>query len=127
MQGQANHFRMQAVGDSKNVIPYAINRYQNETKRLYEVLALQLKDKDYLVGEGRGKYSLADIKAATWVVCHGFAGIPRSQVPADVSRWLDNLLAKKTFLEALKVPTESPWLKEILNNPEWAAEMPKLD
>ena len=40
-------------------IQYGIDRYQNETKRLYGVLELALKDKDFLVGEGRGKYSIA--------------------------------------------------------------------
>lgn len=118
---------MQAVGDSKNVIPYGINRYQNETKRLYDVLAMRLKDRDYLVGEGRGKYSLADIKTATWVVWHGFAGIPRKDVPADVTRWLDTLKAKPTFLDALKSPTEGPMIKKILENPDFVADMPKLD
>lgn len=118
---------MQAVGDSKNVIPYALNRYINETKRLYEVLAMRLKDRDYLVGEGRGKYTLADIKAATWVVVHGFAGISRKDVPADVNRWLDNLLAKKTFNDALKTPTESSFIKNILENRDWVADMPKLE
>ncbi|CAO1638719.1 unnamed protein product [Sympodiomycopsis kandeliae] len=126
MQGQANHFRMQAVGDSKNVIPYAINRYINETKRLYEVLAMRLKDRDYLVGEGRGKYSLADIKAGTWVVAHGFAGIPRKDVPADVNRWLDSLVDRKTFNDALKTPTESELIKKILNDRDFVAEMPQL-
>lgn len=40
-------------------IQYGIDRYINETKRLYGVLELALKDKDFLVGEGRGKYSIA--------------------------------------------------------------------
>lgn len=40
--------------------------WQNETKRLYDVLELRLKDRDWLVGEGRGKYSLADMNAFGW-------------------------------------------------------------
>ena len=55
MQGQANHFYRYAP----EKIQYGIDRYQNETKRLYGVLARQLEGRDYLVGEGRGKYSIA--------------------------------------------------------------------
>ncbi|KAG8627538.1 hypothetical protein KVT40_005021 [Elsinoe batatas] len=55
IQGQANHFYRYAP----EKIPYAINRYQTETKRLYSVLEDRLaKEGDWLVG---GKYSIADI------------------------------------------------------------------
>lgn len=117
---------MQAVGDSKNVIPYALNRYINETKRLYEVLDSRLEARDFLVGEGRGKYTLADIKTATWVIGHGFAGIPRKDVPANVTRWLDGFKKRETFVAGLKVPSESQLLKNVLENPDWVAELPQL-
>jgi len=41
--------------------------YVEESKRLFGVLEIRLKDRDYLVGPGRGKYSIADINAYTWV------------------------------------------------------------
>lgn len=126
LPGQANHFRMRAVGDSKDVIPYAIKRYVDETKRLYSVLNSRLAGRDYLVGEGRGKYTLADIKTATWVFMHGFAGVPRKEVPANVLRWLDNLKQKDSFVAGLKTPTESDKVKKILADPDWVAEMPQL-
>ena len=56
MQGQANVFFR--YFDKK--IPEAISRYQNECRRLYEVLDVQLKGKQWLCGE----YSIADI--ANW-------------------------------------------------------------
>ena len=59
MQGQANVFYRYL--DKK--IPIAISRYQNECRRLYEVLNAQLKNKEWLCEE----YSIADIANWTWV------------------------------------------------------------
>lgn len=55
MQGQANHFYRYAP----EKIPYGIDRYINETKRLYGVLDRRLQGRDFLVGDGKGKYSVA--------------------------------------------------------------------
>lgn len=55
MQGQANHFYRYAP----EKIPYGIDRYINETKRLYGVLDQRLQGRDFLVGDGKGKYSIA--------------------------------------------------------------------
>ena len=73
MQGQLNHFIIFASED----IPYAKNRYLDETKRLYGVLEIRLSEgdgRDYLVGAGRGKYSLADIKSFSWWVSNWYHG-----------------------------------------------------
>ena len=42
--------------------------YQDETKRLYGVLEIRLKDRDYLAGAGRGRYSVADSNVWPWYV-----------------------------------------------------------
>lgn len=63
-QGQVNHFSRAAP----EKIPYAINRFRNETLRVYGVLEIQLSGKytgeprEYLAGKGKGKYSIADMK-----------------------------------------------------------------
>jgi len=47
--------------------PYGINRYIEETKRLYSVLNDRLSGgREYLAGSGSGKFSIADIKAFPW-------------------------------------------------------------
>ncbi|PWO00098.1 glutathione S-transferase [Tilletiopsis washingtonensis] len=125
MQGQANHFRMQAVGDSKNVVPYAVNRYVNETKRLYSVLETRLEGRDWLVGDGKGKISLADFNALPWAVWSGFAGIPRTSLGENTQRWIENFLSRPATMPGMKVPSESPLLEKVLDA-KWAADMPDL-
>jgi glutathione S-transferase len=49
--------------------------YVDETKRLYGVLEIRLKDRDWLAGPGRGKPSLADWNALPWVRVHPYAKI----------------------------------------------------
>ena len=49
--------------------------YLDETKRLYSVLEIRLKDRDWLAGPSRGKYSLADISALAWVRMHSVTGV----------------------------------------------------
>ena len=81
MQGQSNHFFRYApekmyVSDLVLVLllivamcsPYGIKRYQDETRRLYSVLESRLQERDYLAGEGRGKFSIADINGFPWSV-----------------------------------------------------------
>jgi len=68
-QGQVNHFSRAAP----EKIPYAIERFKKETLRTYGVLEIQLSGKytgearEYLAGNGKGKYSVADIKTWAWV------------------------------------------------------------
>lgn len=50
--------------------PYAKERYLNETKRLYGVLEIQLKDRPYLLDT----YGIADIKAFGWFVYYSSCG-----------------------------------------------------
>ncbi|KAI9749444.1 MAG: hypothetical protein M4579_006871 [Chaenotheca gracillima] len=75
-QGQVNHFSKAAP----EKIPYAINRFKNETLRVYGVLEIQLsgkytgQPKEYLAGSGKGKYSVADIGTWPWIKAWEFSG-----------------------------------------------------
>ena len=60
MAGQNGHFSVYAP----EKIPYAINRYVNETNRLYGVMNKRLKDRDYLAGD----YSIADMASYPWIL-----------------------------------------------------------
>ena len=60
MAGQNHHFRNYAP----EKIPYAIDRYVNETNRLYGVLERRLAGRDFLADD----YSIADMAAYPWIV-----------------------------------------------------------
>ena len=85
MLGQAHHFRIYA----QEKIPYAIERYTEEAKRLYGVLDRRLADHEYLAGA----YSIADIACLPWAKFHEKQGVAIGDRP-HVRRWLDALLAR---------------------------------
>jgi glutathione S-transferase len=80
MMGQANVFYRYAP----EKIPYAIERYQREVRRLFEVLERQLGRHTYLAGED---YSIADIATWPWVGAYGWAGVSNEGLP-QLARWL---------------------------------------
>ncbi|MGI9295349.1 MAG: glutathione S-transferase family protein [Pseudomonadales bacterium] len=79
MMGQANVFNRYAP----ERIPYAIERYQGESRRLFEVLERQLSKHDYLAED----YSIADIATWPWVRIHEWSGVDIDGLPA-LSDWL---------------------------------------
>lgn len=95
MQGQAHVFYRYAP----EKIPYAIERYQKETLRLYGVLDKQLQQHDYLVGE----YSIADIATFTWVRAHAWAGLSLDSLPA-LAAWCQGLEQRPAVQRGLQVP-----------------------
>ncbi|PWN99102.1 putative theta class glutathione s-transferase [Tilletiopsis washingtonensis] len=80
----ANHF----VRYAPEQIQYGKDRYINETKRLYGVLEKHLEGRDWLVGEGKGKYSIADCNAYPWLHLHAWAGVPHSDVGPNVRNYI---------------------------------------
>jgi glutathione S-transferase/GST-like protein len=95
MQGQANVFFRYAP----EPIQFAIDRYQNETKRLYEVLDRQLKDHEYLAGD----YSIADIATWPWVRIHAWAGVETDDLP-HLTRWIEALAVRPACERGVAVP-----------------------
>ncbi|KAF9569037.1 glutathione S-transferase [Agrocybe pediades] len=99
MQGQSNHFNKFAPED----IPYAKKRYLDETKRLFGVLQIRLQDRDWLAGPGKGKFSLADIKAFPWVRIHKFAGVETLDEWPAVKAWVERAEARPAVKVGLTV------------------------
>jgi len=96
MLGQAHHFRRFA----KEEVPYAIERYTNETRRLYGVLDKRLQEAEYLAGEA---YSIADIATFPWAARHEWHGIDLADFAA-VKRWYDAIEARPAVQKGMAVP-----------------------
>ena len=79
MLGQNHHFSQYAP----EAIPYAIDRYRNETNRLYGVLDRRLADRDFVAGPA---YSIADMAAYPWIVPFEKQGQTLDDHP-NLKRW----------------------------------------
>lgn len=102
MQGQANVF----FRYFPEKIQPVIDRYQNETRRLYTVLENRLAGRDYLCGPGRGAYSIADIANFTWVNVHAWAGVAIDDLP-NLRGWLDRIRERPAVQRGLAVPVRA--------------------
>jgi len=112
IQGQANHFFRYAP----QKIQYGIDRYQNETKRLYSVLEERLQERDYLVGKGRGRYSVADISTFTWVRWGPWAGIELGLYPR-LEEWAERIEEREAVKKGLLVPTGEDQIVRLRRDP----------
>jgi glutathione S-transferase len=95
MQGQINVFKNYAP----DKIPYAIERYTNETMRLYRVLDQRLADREFLAGD----YSIADIANFGWVRSHGWSGLSLDELP-HLARWRAALEERPAVERGVAVP-----------------------
>jgi GST-like protein len=96
MMGQANVFFRYAP----EKIPYAIDRYQREVRRLFEVLERQLKDNTYIAGPD---YSIADIALFPWVAGHEWSGVSIDGL-TSLKRWLDLVGARPAVVKGRAIP-----------------------
>ena len=106
MQGQANVFFRYI--DEK--IPVAISRYQNECRRLYEVLDKQLQDNKWICGE----YSIADIATWPWIKIYFWAGIDISNLD-NLFRWMKQMERRKACKVGILVPKRESSKKVVKN------------
>nr|WP_320141932.1 glutathione S-transferase N-terminal domain-containing protein [uncultured Cohaesibacter sp.] len=97
MLGQNHHFGTYAP----EKIDYAINRYRNETHRLYGVLNKALEGRDYVAGD----YSIADMAIVGWVVPHERQGIDLEEFP-NIKRWFAALNAREAVKTGLAIGKE---------------------
>ena len=80
MFGQCGHFS----GHAPRKIRYAMDRYRNETLRLYGVIDRRLADEEYLAG----RYSIADMATWPWVRVRWLHKIDLAEFP-NVARWYE--------------------------------------
>ncbi|KAJ9622494.1 hypothetical protein H2203_006719 [Taxawa tesnikishii (nom. ined.)] len=103
-QGQLTYFGKFA----KEKIPHAIERFRNETLRVFGVLELHLSGKyadgprDYLAGAGKGKYSAADIGTWPWVAKWEFVGLTKEDMDAfpHLQKWVARIAERPAVATA---------------------------
>ena len=95
MMGQCHHFRRFAPEQ----IPYAVERYTNETRRLYGVIDKRATESEYLAGD----YSIADIATFPWIARHEWQGIELEEFP-NLKRWYDAIWARRPVRKGYEVP-----------------------
>lgn len=95
MLGQAHHFRQYAP----EWIEYAVNRYTNETARLYRVLDKRLGEVEYLAGS---EYTIADIAAFPWIRPYERQGQDLAEHP-HLKRWFDAIASRPAVERGLAV------------------------
>ncbi|KAF2875421.1 glutathione S-transferase [Massariosphaeria phaeospora] len=122
MQGQANHFTRYAP----ERIEYGVNRYQNETRRLYGVLDKHLSENNipYLTGQ---KCTIADLSHWGWIASAGWADIDIDEFPT-LKAWEERLAARLGVEKGRHVPDPhriKETLKDKAKMEEHAAESRK--
>jgi GSH-dependent disulfide-bond oxidoreductase len=95
MFGQLNHFKRFAP----EKIPYAIDRYETETLRLYSVLDKQLAEREFICSD----YSIADMATYPWVAVHAFQGLTLDNHP-HLKRWSEAVGGRPAVARGMAIP-----------------------
>lgn len=93
--GQVHHFMRAA----KEKVPYAIERFGKENRRLYGVLDKRLGEAPFLAEA----YSIADIATYPWVLRHEWQQVDLAEYP-NVKRWFDTISARPAVARGITVP-----------------------
>ena len=94
--GQVHHFKRAA----KEKVPYAINRYFNECRRLYGVLDSRLEGREYIAND---EVSIADFCTVPWVFRHDWQEIDLVEF-RNVKRWYDNMMQRPALTRGMNLP-----------------------
>ena len=100
MMGQANVF----FRYFPEKIPSVISRYQNEGRRLFEVLDRRLSEAEWLAGE---TFTIADIANWCWARTFRWSGISREGLP-NLRRWMDAIKERPACRKGVEVPFAMP-------------------
>ncbi len=95
MLGQAHHFRVYAP----EKLPYAIDRYTNEARRLYGVINKRLGTSRYIAGPA---YSIADIAIFPWLRSWKNQGMQLNDYP-HLKGWFDEIAARPAVVRGVEV------------------------
>jgi GST-like protein len=112
MLGQTHHFRIYAP----EKIEYAINRYTNESKRIYGVIEKQLSQNPFIAGQ---EYSIADIAIFPWLRSWKNQGVEITDYP-HLYKWFTQISERPAVirgvevLQSLRAPAHDAQAKEIL-------------
>ena len=93
--GQVHHFLRAA----KEKVPYGIERYGNECRRLYAVLDSRLEGREYLAGD----VSIADFATLPWVSRFDWQQVDLDEYQ-NVKRWYDTLMARPALARGMELP-----------------------
>ncbi len=112
MLGQNLHFGQYAP----EKIPYAIDRYVNETSRLFKVMDKKLADREFIAGD----YSIADMASYPWVFKHPYLQLGLENYP-NLKRWFETIEQRPAVARAYEIgasinttPTVTEESKKIL-------------
>tara|TARA_B100001029_G_scaffold76631_1_gene62621 strand:- start:667 stop:1353 length:687 start_codon:yes stop_codon:yes gene_type:complete len=105
MMGQANVFFRYWPGDP---VQPAIDRYQNEGRRLFEVMETRLKDNEFLADD----YSIADIANWCWVRTYRWSGIKIDGLDG-LQRWMKMMEDRPACKKGVSVPVD---IMELMRN-----------
>jgi len=112
MLGQAHHFRLYAP----EKLPYAIDRYSNEARRIYGVIDRRLGASRYIAAD---EYTIADIAIFPWLRSWKNQGIVLDEFPA-LKAWFDGIAARPAVqrgvevLASLRNPVRTEKEREVL-------------
>ena len=98
MMGQANVF----FRYFPEKLPSVIDRYQNESRRLFEVIERGLEGKEWLAAD---QYTIADIANFCWVKTYKWSGVSIEGLP-NLSRWLKAIRSRPAVDRGLAVPVK---------------------